>query len=90
MHDASELAISLVAMALGEMFGPLSLPRDELFPDRIRIDAASVVRGNERAAALLTSAGLDGAEFTSDDAAGLSSVLEAMVAAVERYELAAG
>jgi len=90
MHaPARELATSLIGAALGELFGPLSLPPDEVF-DCKRVDAASVANGNERAAALLTAAGLSDADFTSDDAAGLMAVLEAAVAVVERYELAAG
>jgi hypothetical protein len=91
MHaPARELAVTLIGAALGELFGPLSLPTDEDFADRQRVDAASVAMGNERAAALLTSAGLAGADFTEDDAVGLQSVLAAAVAVVERYELAAG
>ncbi|WP_153135321.1 hypothetical protein [Paraburkholderia agricolaris] len=91
MHaPARELATSLIGAVLGELFGPLSLPPDEDFADRQRVDAASVANGNERAAALLTAAGLDGADFTEDDAVGLQSVLAAAVAVVERYELAAG
>jgi len=54
------------------------------------VDAASVADGNVRAAALLTAASLDGADFTGDDFAGLMAVLEAAIALVERYELAAG
>jgi hypothetical protein len=87
--NARELAISLIGAALGELFGPLSLPQDEPFLDRNKIDA-SALAGNERAAALIAAAGLDGADFTGEDAAGLLSVLEAAVAMVERYELAAG
>ena len=79
------LAINLVGEALGELFGPLSLPPDEPFLDRKPILVA-----NERAAALLTAAGLDGKDFTCEDLAGLQSVLEAAVALLERYELAAG
>ncbi|SEB92387.1 hypothetical protein SAMN02787142_0570 [Burkholderia sp. WP9] len=91
MHaPARELAVNLIGAALGELFGPLSLPPDEDFADRKRVDAASVANGNERVAALITAAGLGDADFTSDDAAGLQSVLEAAVAMVERFELAAG
>jgi hypothetical protein len=91
MHSPSrDLAISLIGAALGELFGPLSLPPDEYFHDRNRVDAASVADGNVRAAALLTAAGLDGSDFTGDDLVGLLAVLEAVVTVVERYELAAG
>jgi hypothetical protein len=84
-----ELAISLIGDALGQLFGPLSLPADEYFPDRNQIDA-SALGGNECAVALLKAAGLDGADFAGDDYAGLLSVMEAAVAVVERYELVAG
>lgn len=91
MHaPARELATNLIGAALGEMFGPLSLPPDEVFDDRNRVDAASVANGNERAAALLTAAGLDGVDFTGDDVVGLLAVLEAAVTLVERWELTAG
>ena len=91
MHaPARELATNLIGAALGELFGPLTLPTDEYFPDRNRVDATSVAMGNERAAALITAAGLDGADFTVDDVAALMAVLEAAVVVVERYELAAG
>jgi hypothetical protein len=91
MHAPSrDLAVTLIGAVLGELFGPLSLPPDEDFIDRNRLDAASVANGNVRAAALLTAAGLDGADFTGDDAVGLFAVLEAAVAMVEGYELTAG
>ncbi|MFL9906834.1 hypothetical protein [Paraburkholderia sp. RL17-337-BIB-A] len=89
MH-ARELAISLVGSALGELFGPLSLPQDEVFHDRNRVDAARVAETNGCSVALLKAAGLDGADFAGDDYAGLLSVMEAAVAMVERYELVAG
>ncbi|MEW9585226.1 hypothetical protein [Paraburkholderia sp. DGU8] len=75
---------------LGQLFGPLSLPPDEYFPDRNRVDVRNAPRGDECAAAVIIAAGLDGADFTGDDCAGLLSVLEAAVTMVERYELAAG
>ncbi|SOE51037.1 hypothetical protein SAMN05446935_0359 [Burkholderia sp. YR290] len=91
MHaPARELATSLIGAVLGELFGPFSLPRDEPFTDRNRVDAASVAMGNERAVALITAAGLDGSDFSGGDVVGLFAVLEAAVALVERYELAAG
>ncbi len=62
----------------------------EPFDDRNRIDAASVAASNERAAALITAAALDGADFTGDDVVGLFAVLEEAVVVVERYELMAG
>jgi hypothetical protein len=79
------LATTLIGAALGAMLGPLSLPADEDFPDRNPILAT-----NERAAALVTAAGLAGSDFTSEDLVGLQSILEAAVALVERYELVAG
>ncbi|MEX3926716.1 hypothetical protein AB4Y36_22165 [Paraburkholderia sp. BR10936] len=90
---AAALAISLIGEVFGELFGPLSLPVDEPFFDRNTLtadSAASALGGNGRAAALVTAAGLDGADFSGDDYAGLVAVLEAAVALVERYELAAG
>ncbi|NPT58120.1 hypothetical protein [Paraburkholderia elongata] len=94
MHaPARELATNLIGAALGELFGPLSLPSDEYFSDRSKVtavSAASALGGNERAAALITRAGLDGADFTGDDYAGLCAVLEAAVAMVEHWELTAG
>jgi hypothetical protein len=93
MHTPASLAINLLGEVLGQLFGPLSLPGDEPFLDRNRLtpgSATSALVGNSRAALLVTAAGLDGSDFTSDDYAGLLSVLEAAVALVERYELAAG
>jgi hypothetical protein len=89
MH-ARELAISLTGQLLGELFGPLSMPQDEVFHDRNRVDAARVAESNGCAAALIAAAGLDGVDFAEDDYAGLLSVMEAAVAVVERYELVAG
>jgi hypothetical protein len=88
MHSR-EFAITIVGAVLGELFGPLSLPPDEYFPDRNKIDV-SALGGNECAVALITAAALDGADFAGEDYAGLLSVLEAAVALVERYEMTAG
>lgn len=92
MHTTASLAISLVGEVLGQLFGPLCLPADESFLDRntLTADSATSARGgSSRAAALVTAASLDGADFRSDDYAGFVSVLEAAVALVERCELAA-
>lgn len=90
--NVRELAITLIGHAIGEMFGPFSLPPDEYLhvPDRKKIDAGSVLDSEECAAGLVTAAGLDGADFIADEYAGLLFVLEAAVAMVERYELVAG
>lgn len=93
MHTPASLAINLIGEVLGQLFGPLSLPIDEPHLDRNTLtadSAASALSGNGRAAALVTAAGLDGADFTGDEYAGLLAVLEAAVAMVERYELTAG
>ncbi|MGF6937104.1 hypothetical protein OKW41_006266 [Paraburkholderia sp. UCT70] len=82
-----ELAISFVGQALGEMFGPLSLPPDEYFhvPDRKKIAASSAPGGNGVRRCADSGGGLDGVDFIGDEYAGLLSVLEAAVVMVERY-----
>lgn len=56
--NVRELTITLIGHAIGEMFGPLSLPPDEYLhvPECRKIDVGSVFGGNECAAALITAA----------------------------------
>lgn len=81
------LAIEHIGIAVGELFGPLSLPPDEPFYVRNKVVASAF--GNERMAELIRAACLDGSEFDDNDFVGLLSVLEAAVTLVQRYELVA-